>query len=65
LGDEHGLELAALEVKLKAAKESLAKIYERKGKTDLEVLAAGTEVDRLLNEYEALLKKKETKVMLG
>jgi hypothetical protein len=51
------LELAAIEVKLRAAKELLAKIYECKGVTDLEVLEAGTEVDRLLNEYEALLKK--------
>ncbi|HEX2955132.1 MAG TPA: Spo0E family sporulation regulatory protein-aspartic acid phosphatase [Bacillota bacterium] len=47
-------------MKLKAAKELLAKVYERKGVTDLEVLEAGTEVDRLLNEYEALLKKKES-----
>lgn len=53
------MELAALEVKLKAAKELLAKIYERKGETDFEVLAAGTEVDRLLNEYEELLRKEE------
>ena len=51
------LELAAIEKKLKAAKDRLAIIYEQKGRTDTEVLAIGNEVDGLLNQYNLVVNK--------
>jgi hypothetical protein len=53
------IELSKVELQLTAAKKRLTWIYEEKGLTDEEVLAAGEEVDKLLNLYEAIKKKFE------
>lgn len=53
------IELSRVELQLAVAKKRLARIYEERGRTDEEVLAAGEEVDRLLNLYEQIKKKFE------
>lgn len=51
------MNVAMVEAGLKDAKARLVMIYERKGRTDEEVLLAGETVDLLLNEYERLTKR--------
>jgi predicted aminopeptidase len=46
--------IQTLEQKIAASRERLQALYDAKGYTDAEVLAAGIELDELLNQYQKL-----------
>ena len=45
-------QLQILEAKIVASRNRMTALWEARGYTDAEVLAAGIELDELLNEYE-------------
>jgi multidrug resistance efflux pump len=46
--------LLSLERQIAASRRKLQKLYDARGCTDAEVLAASIELDKLLNEYERI-----------
>lgn len=46
--------IETLEIEIAAGRRKLMDLYDARGRTDPEVLAAGIELDKLLNEYQRL-----------
>lgn len=51
-------ELNDLMLQIRIGKKKLADLYESKGKTDFDVLKQGDEVDRLINEFTRITRRK-------
>ncbi len=51
-------DLENIKSKIQKARTRLTKLWELKNKTDHEVLTAAEEVDRLMNEYDKLIREK-------
>ncbi len=53
-------ELDALKKKVQESRGKLAKLWELKKKTDQDIIKAAEEFDKLLNQYNKLIKEKDT-----
>jgi adenylosuccinate lyase len=54
-------ELEALKKKVQESREKLVKLWEVKKKTDHDIIAVAEEFDKLLNQYNRLIKEKDVK----